>query len=197
MHQNPRKPYKGLSLIVSPLILLLILTVMGIDLAWSGPNLGEKKTFKWRERNWIFAPAINGGKNKLLKGYEGYDDLGNAGVDLYISRVKDGIKSGWADNILSRLSFDYFPLQVPKGVLNLEEDMFSVNFSLLYQFKKPDNFDVPRFIPFLGVGIGTYQDRVTLNSPATGRVEGKTNSFGLLASVGLFVTKLKFFVCTV
>src|SRR5437588_3245960 len=110
-----------------------LLLLGGIQGAW-GDQLGGVKLGKFKtESSWILAPGINAGYNKLLTGYEGYENLGNLGLDLYIQPPRETPqRTSWYHNVLFRFSFDYFPLQVPKGNFGLTEDIYSLNFSFLY-----------------------------------------------------------------
>lgn len=138
---------------------------------------------------WSFSPAINGGYNNLLDGYDGYDNLGNLGLDLYMQPgpvdERDSMNS-WRNTMLFRLSVDWFPLQVPDGVYGLKEDIYSLNGSFLYAFRKNQAFDPTAWRPFLGAGIGYYRDIVELDTPATGKITGKDNHFGFNFNAGLF-----------
>jgi hypothetical protein len=156
----------------------------------SAAELGSKKIkdVMRTDENWLFAPAVNGGKNKLLTGYDGYEDLGNLGGDLYMQPPADPDGGAWRDLCLIRLSFDWFPLQVPKGVNGLEEDIYSINASLLYKinFRKSSG-RIRSWQPFLGFGAGLYQDRIVLDTPATGKVSSNENHFGWGLSGGVLL----------
>src|SRR5687768_1159840 len=53
---------------------------------------------------WTVRPALNAGYNKLLTGYDGYDDLGKAGLDIYFRRQLLGDVTGWTERMIFRLS---------------------------------------------------------------------------------------------
>ncbi len=139
-------------------------------------------------------PAFNFGYNKLGKGYEGYSDLGNAGLDLYIQPFRAPNQPTKAKhNMLFRFSFDYFPLQVPKQNLGLKEDMYSANLAFVYQFHKLNLQTEQAWLPFFSLGIGRYLDMVKLNSAATGTVQRNRQYSGFNASVGMALPWFKNF----
>jgi len=156
--------------------------------------LGSKKKATWNQGSWMLSPAINGGYNKLLEGYDGYEDLGNIGLDLYVKQRPDTYEYSWTQNFIYRLSFDYFPLQVPKALLGLKEDLYSINASFLYSFVFRSQGPNQGILPFLGVGIGWYQDRTTLNTKASGKVTGTTNHIGYTGSIGCFLPEFNLFI---
>ncbi len=136
---------------------------------------------------WLFLLTVNGGYNQLLKGYKGYDNLGNAGIDLYMRPGRLRVEApGWKEHLMFRLSADYFPLQVPEGVYGLTEDMYGISGALLFKAFTLSRPESDQWVPFLGIGVGHYLDRVTLDTPASGKIAGTHNHFGANASLGLF-----------
>lgn len=131
-------------------------------------------------------PGINVGYNKLLKGYDGYEDLGNVGVDLNIQPWKAAAyPTRIKNNLLLRLSYDYFPLQVPKQNAGLEEDLSSINMAIVYQFHRLNRQADQRWLPFFSLGYGRYFDVVTLDTKATGKRTARRQYSGYVASIGL------------
>ena len=152
-----------------------------------GASLGESK-----ERGWVFVPAFNTGYNYLLEGYDEYENLGHAGLDLYVQPSRDTLfPSHWIHNLWYRLSVDYFPLQVPKDSFGLEEDLYSASVNVVYQFYSLRAHRKLSLVPFAGVGIANYWDRVTLDTPATGKRSGTTTYSGLVFSAGVFLPEFK------
>ncbi|MCG3203456.1 MAG: hypothetical protein KCHDKBKB_00123 [Elusimicrobia bacterium] len=151
-----------------------------------------------REPFVILSPAINVGYNRLLDGYDGYKDLGNVGFDLYFHNPPEkysdnSISYDWKDRFAFRLSLDYFPLQVPEGLYNTTEDIYALSGAVVYKFIDRDN-PLQKWIPFLSLGAGVYQDRVTIDTPATGEITGKEDRFGLNASLGAIAPEIKLII---
>lgn len=137
------------------------------------------------KRHLVIHPEAHAGYNQLVRGYKGYKNLGNAGVDVYMTLSDNTDREpSWRDNFVLRLSADYFPMQVPAGVYNLTEDMYSVNASFLYRFQDYYKITEDAWVPFLGAGFGEYFDRIKLDTPATGTVTGTHTSFGFNLSLG-------------
>jgi len=131
-------------------------------------------------------PAFNFGLNKLGKGYEGYEDLGNAGLDLYIHPFRAVTAPTKAkQNMLVRLSFDYFPLQVPKQNLGLKEDMYAATLAFVYQFHRLNRQSEQKWLPMVSIGYGRYFDVVKLKTAATGSVERNRQYSGYNASIAV------------
>jgi hypothetical protein len=140
---------------------------------------------------WSFVLALNGGYNQLLKGYKGYENLGNAGLDLYVRPSRSYLEDpGWKDRLIFRLSVDYFPLQVPEGVYGITEDIYGLHGAIMVRFHRLSFPETRQWVPFTGVGLGTYFDQVTLDTPATGKVSGIHRSLGANASIGLFSPRM-------
>lgn len=123
---------------------------------------------KERERGvgWNMAFGPSGGATKMLNGYQGYEDKGNVGIDLYFRPPVPQFPN-WTDRLLFRFSADYFPLQVPKTVYYTKEDLYSISGTVICRImsfnNKPEN---KRFIPFLGAGPALQWDRISTNHPA-------------------------------
>ncbi len=139
-------------------------------------------------QRWHFYPAVHGGYNKLLEGFDGYEDLGNLGFDFYADPPeRNNFGASSLENLLMRISSDWFPLQVPDGTLGLEEDLYALNADLLYRINVKRNHAPSSWNPFVGVGMGIYHDRITLDTPATGKVTGTDNHFGMNLSAGILL----------
>lgn len=145
-----------------------------------------------KQHRWTFRPAVNFGYNKLLSGYDGYDDLGNAGLDLYMRRESLDDAVSWGDNLFFRLSVDYFPLQVPQGLNGIQEDLYAANLSILYDVHKLGRFQLP-YPWFLGAGYGVYRDKVTLSNNTSGKVSTTHTFNGFVLSTGFTIPPLKYF----
>jgi len=144
---------------------------------------------------WLIAPTISVGYNKLLVGYEGYGNNFNLGGDVYLEAPRETrFPSVWHHNFLFRVSAEHFPMKVPEGVLGLKEDIFSLNGALLYQFRTIDGLKGSNWVPFVGLGMGLYVDRVSLDTPATGKINSSHNSVGLNGSIGLRMPRMKFII---
>lgn len=153
-------------------------------------KLDDVKTLKSDDdKHWILRPAVGLGYNNMMKGYDGYENLGNFGLDFYIQR-RSGHKDSWGRNLYLRLSMDYAPLQVPEGNNGLTEDLYGANASLLYMFNKIGRFR-PSWIPFIGGGYGAYRDVVELDTRATGKITTKESYHGFVASFGVSLPNMK------
>lgn len=137
---------------------------------------------------WSLLPSVHGGYAQMLRGYKGYDNLGGAGIDLYIRRTTPPLPDpSWGDNFLFRLSAEYFPLQVPEGNNGLEEDLYGFTAGVVYKFQDINEPEAGQWIPFLGLGAGSYLDLRTLDTRASGKVSGQDSYLGVNASAGAFL----------
>jgi len=181
------------------LVLLLSLLSFSLTAAfaseadYTGPAL--RLASAEEARRWLFVPAVNVGYNNLMNGYDGDSDLGKIGADLYIHfpQMADAAP-GTFNNWWGRLSLEYFPLQVPDGSNGLTEDVYSLNGAFVYVLRLTNRGRELPLYPFLGLGGGWYQDRVELDTPASGKVTGVYNNFGWNASLGVFLPPMQFFV---
>jgi hypothetical protein len=142
--------------------------------------------FEQEKPSWTFIPAGHGGQNKLGSNYDGYEDLGAGGFDVYFNPpLPEFEEPDWRHKLMFRLSGDYFPLQVPEGVYGLTEDIYSLNCGIVKKFmhfRKPEG---RQWTPFLAGGFGVYWDRITLDTPASGKVTGMHTYFGFNGGAGL------------
>lgn len=143
---------------------------------------------EWSERDrgtgWNISPALNGGYTQLIKGYEDYTNLGNAGIDLYMRPPVPQFPK-WHSRMMFRLSVDYFPLQVPDDVVGITHDLYSLNGTVLWRFMDMSQAEHHQWVPFVGGGVGMYLDRITLEMPASGKISGTKRYLGGTASVGV------------
>jgi len=149
-----------------------------------------KNYFKTKGSRWSISPGINGGLNKMVSGYDNYEDLGKVGIDVYFRPPLPTVGAlTWKDKMMFRASVDYFPLQVPDGTFGLTEDIYALTGTMII---KRQNFffdEADQLIPFLGIGAGIYWDRIELDTPASGKVTGMDAYFGVTGSFGfLFPT---------
>jgi hypothetical protein len=146
------------------------------------PGNPETASFEIR---WQFIPEVFGGYNQLISGYHGYKNLGNVGVGLWMRPVTTSPEepSWYTNNVFFRVFAEWMPLQVPEGNYGLTEDLYDASAQFVYKFDEERDGS---WIPFLGLGAGGYQDRLTLDTPASGKVTGTHSFFGLNASLGLF-----------
>jgi hypothetical protein len=144
-----------------------------------------------RATRWIIAPGFNGGITKMNNGYDGYDDLGHAGFDVYFNPPRPLYEPPtWRNRLYWRLSADYFPLQVPEGVYGVTEDIYSINNAVGFKFLSFNRREEKQIVPFVAGGFGVYWDRIELDTPASGKVTGMHNYFGVNASAGFFLPSL-------
>lgn len=123
----------------------------------------------------------NLGFNSLSKGYPGYSNYFSLGADLYIVPEPkiSALLPSWKDNFFYRVSVDYFPLIVPDGTYNTNEDIFGLSGDILYSIYKSKKKKL-----FAGVGLGGYFDWVRVDTPATGSRSATYWFFGLKPSLG-------------
>ena len=163
----------------------------GREMDSSGPKEGLEdieKDFSPQdepETKFHFMPAVFGGYNQLLKGYPGYQNLGNVGAEVWARPITTSIEepSWYTDNFLVRLSAEWMPLQVPKGNYGLVEDMYALTGQIVFKF---DSVRDAEWMPFLGVGAGGYWDHLSLDTPASGKITGTHYYFGMNATAGIF-----------
>ena len=136
---------------------------------------------------WNISPGFNGGYTDVGTGYQGYENLGNGGIDIYFRPPIPQFPNKWDDRMVFRLSFDYFPLQVPDDVYYTTEDLYTLSGTVLYRLTSfsgtPEH---KRFVPFLGAGPALEWDHVSVKSPALNE-EGKYLHLGLTASAGIML----------
>ncbi len=144
--------------------------------------------FTERKRQWSITLGGNFGKNKLVRGYKGYSDMTHGGIDIYLRPpLPETGKPAWYHKIMFRLSGDYFPLQTPEGVYGLDEDIYSLNFGVVYRIMSSHGIEGKKWVPILGAGFGIYRDEVTLDTPASGVTKGITTDMGINGSVGIML----------
>lgn len=135
---------------------------------------------------WNVSAGFNGGYTDVGTGYKDYENLGNGGVDLYFRPPVPQFPE-WKDRMVFRLSFDYYPLQVPDYVYYTKEDLFTLSGSVLYRLVSfsgtPEH---KRFIPFVGGGPALEWHEVSVESPALNS-DGKYLHLGLTASGGFML----------
>lgn len=138
------------------------------------------------ERTWKMYVSGFAGYNMLLSGYDGYSNLGNGGVEFWLQPYSLSMEEpNWATNrFYFRMSAEWMPLQVPKGNYGLTEDIYAGLVQIVYRFRQEDK---GVWSPYVAFGGGQYLDRLTLDTPATGKVSGSHSFFGLNGSVGLFL----------
>lgn len=135
---------------------------------------------------WKTYVAAFAGYNMLIDGYEGYKNLGNAGVELWLQPYDVSIEEPtWRTNrFYFRLSAEWMPLQVPAGNYGITEDIYAGTAQIIYRFRMEDRGE---WSPFIGFGAGQYIDRITLDTPASGKVSGNHSHFGMNGSAGIFL----------
>lgn len=139
---------------------------------------------------WLFSPALYGGYLDPMDGYPRFENFVSGGLDLYVRPPLPQFPN-WADKLVGRISFNYFPLEVPKEVRGVMEDIYSIDFSVLYRVTrfqgKPDHL---RWVPFLGGGIGVYQDVIKSEHPAfssLGQIKQRETYMGFNGSAGFLL----------
>lgn len=174
-------------------LFLFFLPLLLSPAAGRAETIGEDEAdhstyFKETGPSWIISPGINGGYNKLVRGYKDYEDLGNAGVDIYFRPPQSAVETpNWTNRMMFRLSGDWFPLQLPPGPRGLTEDVFSLNGTVVYKIQSFARAESKQWTPFLGLGFGGYWDRVSLDTPASGKITGTHFYWGINADAGFML----------
>lgn len=129
------------------------------------------------------------GYNKLLKGYMDYKDTGFGGVEVKFFREYLYQPSP----LTHKISLECFPLIVTEGTYGLSERMYDFSFNTQYNFSKKRALNLGKqqtaktrnYKPFMGVGLGLYLDRITLETPVSGKLSENNFYFGFNISGGL------------
>lgn len=151
-------------------------------------------TKKWADAeagsSWVFSPALYGGYLDPLDGYPRFESFASGGLDIYVRPPVPQFPRA-TDKFIGRISFNYFPLQVPDEVRGVMEDIYSLDLSVLYRLTgfqgRPEN---SRWVPFVGGGIGVYQDVIKTNHPAFsayGELKSRETYMGVNASGGFML----------
>ncbi|MDD5131363.1 MAG: hypothetical protein PHH44_01755 [bacterium] len=123
----------------------------------------------------IFSGGGYLGRNKLLAGYEDYTDnySGHLEVRMGLAAVKE------RPDIVISLNYDFMPLILPDGIYGMSENIISINLNAYYVFyaQRKLNF-------FAGPGIGYYFDTLTMDTPASGKLEHQYRFVGYNLGVG-------------
>lgn len=122
------------------------------------------------------------GYNYLNRGYDKYSNNFMFGTEFKI-RLLSGNE---IENLSYRLYFDYFPMIVPDGTYNLQEDIYNINIGTVYNFL-PDKV----INPFLGAGSGMYFDWIRYDTPASGYISNTYTYFGFNLSAGAEISIIK------
>jgi hypothetical protein len=134
-----------------------------------------------------FYPATHVGYNQLVKNYDGYTNLWTTGGDIYVGVPSKLLaSSGCSDQAQFRLSGEYLPMKVPAGNNGLSEQVATLTFGGIFRFGSPLLKEVEVASPYIGLGAGLIWDMLTVNTPATGRIDRSAREFDLQLSVGLF-----------
>ncbi len=123
----------------------------------------------------IFSGGGYFGRNKLLSGYKDYQDnySGHLEARLGLAEVKQ------RPDIIISLNYDYMPLILPDGVYGMSERIASINLNAYYVFyaQRQINF-------FVGPGFGYYLDLMTMDTPASGKIEHQYSFVGFNLAIG-------------
>ena len=129
------------------------------------------------------------GYNKLLKGYMDYKDTGFGGVEVKL--FKEYLYQ--PSPMTYKISLECFPLIVTEGTYGLSERMYDLSLNTQYNFSKKSSLrfgkqqtaKIRNYQPFMGVGLGLYLDRITLETPTSGKLSENNLYFGFNISGGL------------
>ncbi len=190
-HARPLAPF-----FISALFLLVAAAFGSISARADENSFDDNDYLKiWEDKErgvgWNVSFGLNGGYTDLLNGYPRYENLGNVGIDVYF-RPPVPLFPKWKDKLAFRLSGDYVPLQPPKEVYGITEDIYSLNATILYRFINFARGDEhKRLIPFVGGGVGAYWDRISLDHPALDEKVTRSHAFlGLSASGGFMLPSM-------
>lgn len=123
----------------------------------------------------VFSGGGYFGQNKLLAGYKDYKDnfSGHLEVRMGLAAVKQ------RPDILLSLNYDYMPMILPDGIYGMSERIASINLNAYYVFyaQRKLNF-------FAGPGFGYYLDLLSMDTPASGKIEHQYRFIGFNLGIG-------------
>ncbi len=170
--------------IIKVLIIFLFFTCIPSTLyaEWWALGMGKKGELRY---------GVGGilGYNKLLKGYMDYKDTGFGGVEVKL--FKEHLYQ--PSPISYKISLECFPLIVTRGTYGLSERLYDLSLNTQYNFSKRRSLDFGKqhlsktrnYQPFMGVGLGLYLDRITLETPVSGKLSENNLYFGFNISGGM------------
>ncbi|MDD5492240.1 MAG: hypothetical protein PHV60_06135, partial [bacterium] len=123
----------------------------------------------------IFSGGGYLGRNKLISGYKDYTDnySGHLELRMGLAAVKE------RPDILFSLNYDYMPMILPDGIYGMSERIASINLNAYYVFyaQRKLNF-------FVGPGVGYYLDLLSMDTPASGKLEYQYRFVGFNLGIG-------------
>lgn len=123
----------------------------------------------------IFSGGGYFGRNKLMSGYNDYQDnySGHLEARLGLAAVKK------RPDIIVSLNYDYMPLILPDGLYGMSESISACTLNAYYVFyaQRKINF-------FVGPGFGYYLDLMTMDTPASGKIEHQYSFIGFNLGIG-------------
>ncbi len=130
---------------------------------------------KARRHMLVFSGGGYLGRNQLLAGYKDYKDNFSGHLE-----VRMGIaKSRKRPDIIIGLNYDYMPMILPDGIYGMSERIASLNLNAYYVFyaQRRINF-------FAGPGFGYYFDLLSMDTPASGKIEHQYSFIGFNLVLG-------------
>ncbi|MBI5555522.1 MAG: outer membrane beta-barrel protein [Elusimicrobia bacterium] len=123
----------------------------------------------------IFSGGGGAGENFLVDGYKKYKNNLSAKIELRIGLANAGARP----NMFVTMNYDYMPLIMPAGLYGMSEKITSFNAGFLYGFDAQNKINL-----FIGPGAGFYYDLITLDTPASGKLEHEYSFFGYNITAG-------------
>ncbi|MDD5354249.1 MAG: hypothetical protein PHF95_03590, partial [bacterium] len=115
------------------------------------------------------------GRNMLLAGYKDYQDNYSGHLEMRMGIAKNRKQP----DILLSLNYDYMPMILPDGLYGMSERIASLNLNAYYVFyaQRKMNF-------FVGPGFGYYFDLLSMDTPASGKIEHQYSFIGFNLGAG-------------
>ena len=136
---------------------------------------------------WNVSPGVSGGLTTPLDGYKNYQNSGNGAIDVYFRPPIPQFPE-WPSRMMFRMSGEYFPLEVPKEVKGVVEDLYALTGTVMYRFMRMDGTpEHNRFVPYLGAGVGVFWDHFKLDYPGVEKTSSLDTFFGYTGSAGILL----------
>lgn len=124
----------------------------------------------------VFSGGGYAGENFLIDGYKKYKNNFSGNMEFRIGIANAAAKP----NMIVAVNYDYMPLIMPDGLYGMSEKITSFNAGFLYCFDAQNTIDL-----FIGPGAGFYYDLITLDTPASGKLEHEYSFFGYNVTAGI------------
>lgn len=118
------------------------------------------------------------GENVLLDGYKHYKNNFSGQLELRLGLADTAARP----DIIFSLNYDYLPLIMPDGLYGMSETISSLNIGAMYCFDAQSKVNF-----FIGPGLGYYFDTISMDTPASGKLEHEYSFLGANITAGMQV----------